>query len=123
MSNYIHYKVWGEITYSLPNFNGAAAEIWEWVNPTLFWACDYFYMLDWKLIHVDERVFGSSSSLDRKFIDSRDYWFSKFAIFIWFYQILGITGSFVVACKMTFILDVKMAIYSLHVERSLPETF
>ena len=29
-SNHIHYKVWGEITYPFPNFNGAAVEVWEW---------------------------------------------------------------------------------------------
>ena len=26
---YIHYNVWGEITYPFPNFNGAAIEVWE----------------------------------------------------------------------------------------------
>ena len=25
-------KVWGEITYQFPNFNGAAVEIWEWTR-------------------------------------------------------------------------------------------
>ena len=46
MINYIHYKVWGEIsdpfpyfkgarddsTYPFPNFNGSTVEIWEWIN-------------------------------------------------------------------------------------------
>ena len=27
MSNYIHYKVWDEITYPLPNFNGATISL------------------------------------------------------------------------------------------------
>ena len=27
ISNYIHYKVWDEITYPLPIFNGATVEI------------------------------------------------------------------------------------------------
>ena len=33
-SNYIHhdYKVWGEITYPFPNFNGCTIEVWEWIN-------------------------------------------------------------------------------------------
>ena len=31
-SNYNHYKVWYELTYPFPNFNGAAIEIWEWIN-------------------------------------------------------------------------------------------
>ena len=25
-------KVWDEITYSLPNFNGATVEVWEWIS-------------------------------------------------------------------------------------------
>ena len=28
ISDYTHYKVWGEIIYPLPNFNGAAVEVW-----------------------------------------------------------------------------------------------
>ena len=33
MSNHhIQYKVWDEITYLFPNFNGAAVEVWEWVR-------------------------------------------------------------------------------------------
>ena len=29
MSNRISSKVWDEITYPFPNFNGAAVEVWE----------------------------------------------------------------------------------------------
>ena len=32
ISNYIHHKVWDEITYPFPNFNGAAVEVWEWLS-------------------------------------------------------------------------------------------
>ena len=32
ISNYIHYKVWDEITYPFPNFNSAAVEVWEWTS-------------------------------------------------------------------------------------------
>ena len=31
-SNFTHYKVWGEITYPFPNFNGSAGEVWEWIR-------------------------------------------------------------------------------------------
>ena len=34
ISNHIIHmlsKVWDEITYSFPNFNGAAVEVWEWI--------------------------------------------------------------------------------------------
>ena len=30
--NYIHYKVWGEIIYPFPNFNGATVEVCEWIS-------------------------------------------------------------------------------------------
>ena len=32
ISSYIHYKVWYEIIYTLPNFHGAAAEAEELVS-------------------------------------------------------------------------------------------
>ena len=32
ISNYIHDKVWNEITYTFSNFNGAAVEVWEWIS-------------------------------------------------------------------------------------------
>ena len=30
ISNYIHFKMWGEIAYPFPNFNGCTVEVWEW---------------------------------------------------------------------------------------------
>ena len=32
ISNHIHYKVWYEITYPFPSFNGATVEVWEWMS-------------------------------------------------------------------------------------------
>ena len=32
ISNYIYYKVWGGITNSFPNLNGATVEVWEWIS-------------------------------------------------------------------------------------------
>ena len=32
ISNYIHDKVWDEIAWPFPNFNGAAVEVWEWIS-------------------------------------------------------------------------------------------
>ena len=29
--NHTPSKVWGEITYPFPNFNGATVEVWEWM--------------------------------------------------------------------------------------------
>ena len=32
ISNYIPSKVWDEITYPFPNFNGVSVEVWEWIS-------------------------------------------------------------------------------------------
>ena len=32
ISNYIRFKVWGEITYPFPHFNGATVEVMEWIS-------------------------------------------------------------------------------------------
>ena len=32
ISNFIHYRVWDEVTYPFPNFNGATIEVWEWIS-------------------------------------------------------------------------------------------
>ena len=29
MRNYLHYEMWGEITYPDPNFTGCTVEVWE----------------------------------------------------------------------------------------------
>ena len=55
--NYIHYKVWDEITYILPNFNGATTEVGEWISkfyPTSYLACDYLSTLGCQFIHVSK---------------------------------------------------------------------
>ena len=32
ISNHMSNKVWREITYPFPNFNGATVEVWEWIS-------------------------------------------------------------------------------------------
>ena len=32
ISDYVHYKMWDEITYPFPNINGATVAVWEWVS-------------------------------------------------------------------------------------------
>ena len=32
ISNHMSSKVWDEITYPFPNFNGCAIEVWEWIS-------------------------------------------------------------------------------------------
>ena len=57
INNFIHYKMWNEITYPFPNFNGV--EIWEltddYFHLTLNWTCDYLIRLGLKLNHVSKR--------------------------------------------------------------------
>ena len=47
ISNYVHYKVWGEITCLLPDFNGANVEVWEWISNLM--PCDYLFLFALKL--------------------------------------------------------------------------
>ena len=32
VGNHMPYKVWDEITYPFPNFNGGTVEVWEWIS-------------------------------------------------------------------------------------------
>ena len=32
ISNHMLGKVWDEMIYPFPNFNGCAVEVWEWIN-------------------------------------------------------------------------------------------
>ena len=52
-SNYIHYKMWNEITYTFPNFNRLGID--KYFRPTLYWACDYLSMSGSKLNHVGKK--------------------------------------------------------------------
>ena len=55
ISNNIHYKVWYEVTYPFPNFNGVTVEVYEWASnfiPRFIECGDYLSMLGFKLIHV-----------------------------------------------------------------------
>ena len=57
ISNHTPVKVWGEITYPFPSFNGANVEVWEWSwisNFILHFIMDVI-MLGLKLIHVSKR--------------------------------------------------------------------
>ena len=57
-SNYIHYKVWGEMTYSFQNVNGTTVEVWEWISDFIPYLT--VHMITWpscglKLIDVNKR--------------------------------------------------------------------
>ena len=58
INNYIHYKVWDEITYLVPNSNGCthwSLRMDRWLHPMLYWASNYLSMLGFKLIHFSKR--------------------------------------------------------------------
>ena len=58
ISNYIHYKLWDEITYPFPNVNGCTVEVLEWINDFILHfitLCDYLSMQGFKLNHVSKR--------------------------------------------------------------------
>ena len=48
-------KVWYEISYTFPNFNGCAAEVWEWISYfTSYDGYNYLSMLGFKLHRVSK---------------------------------------------------------------------
>ena len=50
ISDYNHYKIWDELTYPIPHFNGS---LWlRAFHPKPCWARDYWSTLELKLIHV-----------------------------------------------------------------------
>ena len=54
VSYHMPSKMWDEITYPFPNFNGATTEAWEWISNfiSLYNRCDYLSMEGIRLIHV-----------------------------------------------------------------------
>ena len=58
MDKHMPSKVWDEITYPFPNFNGCIVEVWEWISnvtPHSNNGCNYLSMLGLKLIYVGKR--------------------------------------------------------------------
>ena len=56
MNNHMLSKVWDEITYPFPNFNGCTVVVWEWIrNFTFYNGCNWLSMLWIKFIHVSKR--------------------------------------------------------------------
>ena len=48
MSNYIHHKVWDEITYPYLNFNGVSVEVYEWISNFI----PHFKVNPWQVHHT-----------------------------------------------------------------------
>ena len=51
--NHTHYKVWKEITFPFPNFNGAAVYVWV-ISSHIYLARDYLSVPMLKLIRVSK---------------------------------------------------------------------
>ena len=48
MDNHMSCKVWDEITYPVPNFNGCTVEVWKWISNFISHfinGCNYLSML------------------------------------------------------------------------------
>ena len=53
ISNYIHYKVWHEISYTVINFNSYPVDVGEWIsNFVPMDVCNHLSILGLKLKHV-----------------------------------------------------------------------
>ena len=82
MNNYIHYKVWDEITYLFPNFNGATVEVWEWISdfiPDFNVYVITYPSCDLKLNHVSKgatevKILQSSTTMCLFFHVSSETW-------------------------------------------------
>ena len=55
MNNYIHHKMWDEITYPFPEFNGHTVEVWKETSSTTLLGM-------WLLIHSGIEVKGDGDS-------------------------------------------------------------
>ena len=51
LSSYIHYKIWDEMIYLFPNFNGATVEVWDWINNFI-----HNLLGIWLFIHAGTKV-------------------------------------------------------------------
>ena len=59
VSNHMPGKVWDEITYPFPNFNGATVEVWEWISsfiPHYVMDAITYPCWDWGIDHGREGV-------------------------------------------------------------------
>ena len=49
-------KVWDEVIYQFPNFNGGSAEVWEWIRNFISHFMMGVIQADINLIHFDKVV-------------------------------------------------------------------
>ena len=75
ISNYIHYKVWDEITYPFPNFNGVTVEVWEWISN--FIPC---FLSMWFLIHAGIILKGATGDVSMIYLMAWRYWVCKYFV-------------------------------------------
>ena len=68
MCKYIHYKMYDEITYPFPNFNGATVEVLEWISNFI-----HTLLGMWLLIHAGITVKQISKRGYRSPFTNRDW--------------------------------------------------
>ena len=56
INNHMHNKVWDEITYTFPNFNGISLGMDNLVHPTLYNGCNNLSMLISRLSKFSKRI-------------------------------------------------------------------
>ena len=65
----MYHEVWDEISYSFPNFNGAAfeVEVWEWISNFIPLLIGYVILIhaELKLNHVNKMAPGSRNLLSK----------------------------------------------------------
>ena len=49
-------KMWDEIIYTFPNFNGWSLGMGKWFHPSIYNGFNYLYMVGLKLIHISKAL-------------------------------------------------------------------
>ena len=68
VNNYTHYKMWEDITFLFPNFNGCTVEVWEWISNFISHFTEHvitYPCLGLKLNYVSKRSPGVAIELSR----------------------------------------------------------
>ena len=90
MDNHMPGKVWDEtiyqFTYLFPNCNGAAVEVWEWINKLLIQCCGTFWRCSWVwCIYTCDSIRCHYDATQSKYL----LWRHTHAIWILKYKIKG----------------------------------
>ena len=104
ISSHMHSKVWNEITYPFPTFNGCTVEVWEWVSYFIpnYNGWNYLSLPGLQFIHFSQR--GPQIGWTRKSLHNND---TKFL-----HILLRLYGVRSVSWQLTCMLDTSYMITS-----------